>query len=182
MTRLAALGPALAVASLALAALAGCGSSGDASTSVDPGASLARADLEKRLSTMYTTASDPTGSIDASCRGDLAAEVDATQDCRLEVGGQSADVRVRVSSVSGSDPKLDVTPFLTADKVAASITRSLAAKGFGVDSVDCASDLVGEKGRTVDCTAAPADGDGRIVATVSSVDGLRVRFDYEVVS
>lgn len=175
MTKLA----ALALSAVAVAALSGC--LAGCSASVSTSRSVDRADLENQLTTMYTP-DDPSASIDATCGGDLAAKVDATQDCHLEVGEQTADVRVAVTSVDGSDTKFDVTPFVTADKVAATIEKSLTDQGYQVDSVDCEAELVGEKGRTVDCTAAPADGDGRIVATVSSVKGLLVDFDYEVVS
>lgn len=164
---------ALAVCVLALAGCSAEVTTGDAEN-------VSQSDLEDRVTGMYTP-DDPDATVDASCSGDLDAKVDASQDCHLTVGDQEADVRVQVTSVDGSDTKLDATPFVPADKVAETIKGSLAEQGYRLDTVDCEQELIGEVGETATCTAAPAKGDGTIEAKVTSVDGLMVNFNYKVV-
>jgi len=166
-----------ALAALAALVLALTGCSGSGSTGPQ---SVSQSDLEKQVSGMFTP-SDPSASVDASCAGDLTAKVDATQDCHLVVGKETADVRVTVTSVSGSDTRFDATPFVPADRVAETIKGSLAQQGYRLDSVDCQGELMGKVGETATCTASPAKGSGKIRATVTSVDGLLVNFDYKVV-
>ena len=48
--------------------------------------------------------------------------------------------------------------------------------------MECEDELPGELEATVTCTATPADGEGKVVATVTSAQGLMVSFDFEVVS
>jgi len=158
-----------------LLALTGC----SGSVTTGPKA-VSRSDLEKQVSGMYTP-KDPRATVDASCSGDLTAKVHATQDCHLTVGSQSADVRVTVTSVDGSDTKFDAVPFVPGSKVADTIKSSLTKQGYNVDTVDCQGELMGKVGETATCTAAPAKGDGTIRATVTKVDGLLVDFGYKVV-
>lgn len=165
-------------AALAVCVLALAGCSAEVNTGDE---TVSQADLEKQVSGMFTP-DNPDATIDASCEGDLDAKVDATQDCHLTVGDQDADVRVQVTSVDGSDTKLDATPFVPADKVADTIKGSLTDQGYKVDTVDCEEELMGEVGQTATCTAAPSSGDGTIEAKVTSVDGLMVNFNYKVVS
>jgi hypothetical protein len=157
------------------AALTGC------SFSVGGADAVEAAELEKQVAGLYTP-DDPDAEVTADCKGDLDAEVDATQDCHLEVGEETADVRVVVTSVDGDEVDFEATPFLPAERVAETIQQSLEDQGFPVDSLECEDELMGEEDATVTCTVAPADGEGRIEATVTSVDGLLVNFNYEVVA
>ncbi|GAB3791242.1 DUF4333 domain-containing protein [Nocardioides ungokensis] len=166
-------------AALAVLLLAITGCSGSVSTSSEPKA-VSQSDLEQQVSGMYTP-NDPQATVGASCSGDLTAKVDATQDCHLTVGKQSADVRVTVTSVDGSDTKFDAVPFIPGTKVADTIKSSLTSQGYNVDSVDCQGELMGKVGETATCTVAPAKGGGTIEATVTKVDGLLVNFNYKVV-
>jgi len=143
--------------------------------------SVDRAALEKQLAGLYTP-QDPEAEITAECEGDLDAEVDATQECRMSVGEDTADVRVVVTGVGDDKVDFAATPFLTAERVAETVRRSLEEKGFRPDRVDCRKELVGEEGATTVCTVAPAKGKGRVRATVTRVEGLLVNFDYRVVA
>ena len=138
-------------------------------------------ELEKQIASLYT-ADDPEAEITAECDGELKAEVDATQECHLEVGEESADVRVVVTKIEDDVVDFESTPFVPADRVAETIKNSLSSQGYEVETVECADELPGELDATATCTATPADGSGTIEATVTSVEGLMVNFDFEVVS
>jgi hypothetical protein len=140
-----------------------------------------QAELEKKVAGLYE-ADDPDTELTADCEGDLAAEVDATQDCHISGGDQSADVRVVVTDVGDEQVDFEATPFVPADRVAETIKASLADQGITVETVDCADELLGEVDATTTCTAAPAEGEGTIEVVVTSVEGLMVNFNYEVVA
>lgn len=164
-------------AALAVLLLAITGCSGSVTTGPK---AVSQSDLEKQVSGMYTP-NDPQATVGATCDGDLTAKVDATQDCHLTVGKQSADVRVTVTSVDGDNTKFDAVPFVPGAKVADTIKSSLTSQGYNVDTVDCPGELMGKVGQTATCTAAPAKGGGKIEATVTKVDGLLVNFNYKAV-
>ncbi len=142
---------------------------------------VTKAELEEQMATLYTP-DDSEAEITAECGGELAAEVDATQECHLVVGEQEADVRVVVTKVGDDVVDFTATPFVPADRVALTIKDSLSAQGFEVETVECEDELPGELDATTTCTATPAEGGGAIEVTVTSVEGLMVNFNYEVVS
>lgn len=142
---------------------------------------LAQADLEKRVAGRYT-AEEPGAQVVASCEGGLEAEKGATQDCHMQVGDETADVRVFYTERGEEAVDFTATPFVPADRVAETIATSLAEQGVRVRRIECRAELMGELDATTTCIARPARGEGRIVATVTSVDGLMVNFNYEVVA
>jgi hypothetical protein len=165
----------LAATVVCVLALAGC------SAEVSPSKSVSRSELEKQVAGALTV-QDGVEAPDVTCSGSLDAEVDASQDCRLESADVASDVRLTVTSVDGSDAEFDIVPFVAAEVVAEQILGSLSEQGFQVDSVECESELLGIVDEMVACTAQPSDGEGTVEATVTSVDGLDIDFDYEVVS
>lgn len=160
-------------------ALASCSSTSDSDDAADAG--LDQAALEERVAGMYTP-DDPDAEITADCEGGLDAEAGATQDCHLEVGEESADVRAAYTEEGDEDVNVEATPFVPADRVAETIKSSLADQGYKVDTVECEDELMGELDATVSCTATPAEGEGTVEVKVTSVDGLMVNFNYEVIS
>lgn len=142
---------------------------------------VTQAELEKQIAALYTP-DNPGETIEAECAGTLAAEVDATQDCHLTVGEEEADVHVVVTKVGDEEVDFEATPFVPAERVAETIKSSLADQGYQVDTVECDGELLGQLDETTTCTAAPADGEGTIEVKVTSVEGLMVNFNYEVVS
>ena len=154
--------------------LAGC------SFSTGPDA-VDQAELEKQVAGLYT-ADDPGAEITAECDGDLDAEVDATQDCHLVVGQETADVHVVVTEVGDEQVDFEATPYVPAERVAEAVKASLEKDGYQVETVTCDGELVGEKDGKTTCTAAPSEGKGKIDVAVTSVDGLMVNFSYEVVA
>lgn len=157
------------------AGLAGC------SFSIGGPDAVTQSELEKQVADLYT-ADDPEAEITADCEGELDAEVDATQDCHVNVGEESADVHVTVTKIDGQDVEFEAAPYVPAERVAETIKASLGDQGYQVDSVECEDELAGELGATTTCAAKPAEGDGSIEVKVTQVDGLMVNFNYEVVS
>jgi hypothetical protein len=165
----------LAATLVCVLGLAGC------SAEVSTSKTVSQSEVEKQVAGALTV-EDGVATPDVTCSGSLDAAVDATQDCHLESSDVASDVRVTVTSVDGSDAEFDIVPFLSADFVAEQILGSLSDQGYQVDTVECEGELLGVVDETVACTAQPSDGEGTVEATVTSVDGLDVNFDYEVVS
>jgi len=155
-------------------ALAGCGSDPDPKP-----ASLDRPGLEARVAGMITP-DDPDATVRARCDGAIAVKVGARRDCHLTVGREAADVHVRVVSVDGRTPRLEVTPYIPPDRLGEAIRSSLSGQGYRVDAVECDEELLGEADRSASCVATPAEGQGHVEVHVTKVDGLMVNFDYEV--
>lgn len=164
----------LALAACALV-LAGC------SFSLGGADAVTTSELEKQIASLYTP-DDADAEIAAECEGELAAEVDATQECHLTVGEEEADVRVVVTAVEDDVVDFKATPFVPAVRVAETIKDNLASQGFEVESVECEDELPGEVDATSTCTARPSEGAGTIEAVVTSVEGLMVNFEFKVVS
>ncbi len=137
-------------------------------------------ELEKQVASIYEP-DDPADKISATCDGELDAEVDATQDCNVTVGEENADVHVVVTKVDGSDVEFETQTFVPAERLADTLKTQLADQGFEVETVECDGELVGEVDATVECTAAPAKGDGVLEVTVTEVDGLMINFNYKSV-
>lgn len=173
-TPLARLAPVAALACL-LVVVSGC------SFSFGGPEAVSQAELEKQVAGIYTP-DDPNAEITADCDGTLEPEVDATQDCHLTVGEEKADVHVVVTKVGDDSVDFEATPYVPAERVAETIQTSLGDQGYDIESVECEDELLGVLEETTACTATPAEGDGAIEVTVTSVDGLMVNFNYEVVS
>lgn len=156
-----------------LLALTGCTAESGVDTTVS------RAELESQVAALYPPKNERTV-VTVACSGDLDAEVGATQDCHLDVDGDPADVRVRVTSVAGDRTEFEATPILTAERVAQTVMAALVEERFDVDSVECAAELVGIVGEQVTCRVAPVQGRGVVEVTVTAVTGLAVDFTYEV--
>ena len=144
---------------------------------------LSQSELEKKV-VDGVTPDDPDAEVSADCDGGLPHEVDATQDCHLDVGDETADVRVTVTSTDGGDHDIDEVPFIPADRMSDTIDKSLTDQGFAVDTVDCESELIGKLGETADCTAVLPEAGGAtpLKVKVTQVDGLMVNFNFEAVS
>jgi hypothetical protein len=161
--------------SVILLILAGC------ADGAAPERSISRSDLESKVAEIYPPKS-PDTKVTVRCEGGLPAELDATQECRVSVNKQRAQVRVTVSEVQGDDTTLEAEPFVPADRVAEELLAALTDEGYHVEKVACPSELPGSVGSQVTCTVTPNRGDGGVVATVTAVRGLHVDFDYEAVS
>jgi hypothetical protein len=139
---------------------------------------VSQADLEDRVAAQYTP-DDPGTELSASCGGDLEPEVDATQDCAVQVGADVARVHVVVTEVDGTTVRFDTTPYLPADVLADQIRSSLEGRNVTVDTISCDGELLGVEASTSTCTYTPARESGRLEATVTDVEGLLISFEVK---
>ena len=137
-------------------------------------------ELEAQVATMYPAKNDKT-TVRVTCDGELAAQEGASQECRVRVDKQRAAVRVSVTEVVAEEVRIDGVLVVPAARVAQELLEALTEEGFAVDEVVCPGELLGTVGETVTCTVTPNTGSGEVAATVTTVRGLRVDFDYAVV-
>ncbi len=161
---------------LALLTLVGC-----AREEQPPDLTISRDELETEVAGMYPP-KKATTTLTVTCGGDLAAEVDASQDCRVLVDERRAEVHVRVTGLDGNDPSIEAVPFVRADRVAEELLAALTEEGYHVTKVTCPGELAGTVGGEVTCTVVPNNGRGDVVVSVSEVRGLKIDFVYEPVS
>lgn len=147
----------------------------------EPDRTISRSDLERQVAATYPPKGAGT-KVTVECAGDLAGEVDATQECTVSVNRQRAQVRVTVTGIDGEETVVDAMPFVPAERVAEELLAALTDEGFHVAKVTCPRELPGVVGGKVTCTVTPNKGDGDVVATVTAVRGLHIDFDYEVAS
>jgi len=137
-----------------------------------------QSELEDQL-TKQITPDNPDDEVTVECEGDLAGEVDATVDCPATIGEDPVTVRVVVTAVDGTDVEYELTPVVEAEDVAASIEESLVGQGFPVESVTCEGELIGEQDETQLCLLTNTrDDEIQVDATVTSVDGFLIGFDF----
>lgn len=95
----------LALVGLAGAALALTACSASASVGTTP--TVAKADVEKQITTQLT-AQVGKAPDSVTCPSDLTAEVGATLVCTLTSAGSTDNVNVKVTSVTGGTAKFDI--------------------------------------------------------------------------
>ncbi|WP_197379641.1 DUF4333 domain-containing protein [Mycolicibacterium mengxianglii] len=159
---------AVGAAALVCAAAAGCGS--DAPT-------VARADLEKDITTRLSGAGKPPQSV--ACRADLEGVVGNTTTCEVVISETNAiEPVVAVTEVKDTTVSYEMTPALSQAQLEKSVAE-LVSGSVGEDptGVTCSGGLKGEQGTTVDCSmqldGEPLD----TVVTVTTVDGLLMNFE-----
>lgn len=142
---------------------------------------------QERLETEVTgnVSGDDADKLEVDCGGELQAELDATQDCVLTYpeDGSRTGVRLTVTDVQGEEVEFDQLLFIAAEDVADAVERFYTDQGIDVETATCDGELLGEEGETTTCeVSSGSDGDATIEVTTTTVDGLTVNFDLEVVS
>ena len=166
------MGPRLLFVSVVL--VAGC-SSGTASldgpvrAEGEEGAAMTRAGLEEGVARMFDGSSRR--ALRVRCRGTLPRS--GTQDCRVR--SRDGAVGLRVAARRGG---LTATPFLPRHPLATAIARTLRERGRAASDVECHGELLGERGRSAECTVTMAGDRVPVVATVTSVSGLMIDFEF----
>lgn len=169
----------LLVLPLVAGLLAGC--SGEISVG-GPGAIS-----QERLETEVTgnVSGSDADKLEVDCQGALEAELDATQDCVLTYTEDDSrtGVRMTVTDIQGEEIEFDQLLFIAPEDVAGGVERFYTEQGIDVETVTCAGELLGEEGGTTTCeVSSSSDGDATIEVTTTTVEGLTVNFDLEVVS
>lgn len=139
---------------------------------------LSKEQLEKAVSRLVTDASHtPVTSV--SCESGLEGKVGSTAHCEVEAGGQRLQRTVEVTSVEGLMMNFDVVPVLTKEEVASSLLDEFEQQsGHRPDRAECAGDLEGRPGNTVDCTVVTGSESARFTLTVTTVSGGSINYSY----
>ena len=167
----------LTALTLAVPLLGAC--SGEASVgSGDP--TVTQAQLEKEVASRVS--GEDADQVEVTCEGDLTATVGETQDCEATAAGTSTGIRLEVDAVEGEEVEFSQTLFISETELASAVDGYFTDQGVKITGVTCDGELVGEKGKSATCdVTSSSDGDATVRATTSSVDGLAVNFDIEVV-
>lgn len=114
-----------------------------------------------------------------SCESGLEGKVGATAHCDVDSGGVALRRTVQVNSVEGLMMNFAVVPVLTKDEVASSLLDEFARQsGRRPDSAQCAGNLEGEAGNTVDCTVVSGQDTTSFTLTVTTVTGGTINYTY----
>ena len=139
------------------------------------------AELEEFVADSVTP-DDADAEVTADCAGGIDVEVDATQDCHLVVGEETADVHFVVTEVE--DGEVDgrrLHAVRPGDRLAEVVTQQFAGQGTVLDEVQCDEELTGEAKATTTCDATAGTQEARIEVEVTEVDGLFINFHMQVV-
>jgi len=139
---------------------------------------LSKTQLEKAVSRLIADAAHAQF-VSVSCESGLDGKVGATAHCDVDAGGVSLRRTVEVNSVEGLMMNFDVVPLLTKEEVASSFLDEFERQlGRRPDSAQCAGNLEGKVGNTVDCTIVTGSDRTSFTLTVTTVSGGSIRYSY----
>jgi hypothetical protein len=139
---------------------------------------VSKEQLEKAVSRLVGgPARQPVTSV--SCESGLEGKVGATAHCEVDAGGAKLRRTVEVNSVEGLMMNFDVVPVLTREEVASSLLDEFERQlGRRPDSAQCAGNLEGQVGNTVDCTVVTGSETASFTLTVTTVSGGGINYSY----
>jgi hypothetical protein len=139
---------------------------------------VSKEQLEKAVSRLVAgPARQPVTSV--SCESGLEGKVGATAHCEVDAGGAKLRRTVEVNSVEGLMMNFDVVPVLTREEVASSLLDEFERQlGRRPDSAQCAGNLEGQVGNTVDCTVVTGSETASFTLTVTTVSGGGINYSY----
>ena len=137
---------------------------------------VAKSDLQKDISERLEKAGQKPQSV--TCKDDLSGEVGKTVDCEVVLTDtNSIEPVVKVTKVEGTTVSYEMTPALTKEQLAKSVSSLLPkASGEKVDSVTCESGLEGKKGSETHCDVTAGGETVRRTVDVTEVDGLLISY------
>ncbi|MEN3318544.1 MAG: hypothetical protein V7643_1945 [Mycobacterium sp.] len=139
---------------------------------------ISKEQLEKAVSRLVTDAAQAQVT-SVSCESGLDGKVGATAHCEVDAGGAKLRRTVEVKSVEGLMMNFDVVPMLTKEEVASSLLGEFEKQpGRRPDSVQCAGNLEGKAGNTVDCTVVTGEETAWFSLTVTTVSGGSINYSY----
>jgi len=134
--------------------------------------------LEKAVSRLVTDAAR-TQVASVLCESGLEGKVGVTAHCDVDAGGVKPRRTVEVNSVEGLMMNFDVVPVLTKEEVASSLLDEFERQlGRRPDSAQCAGNLEGMAGNTVDCTVVTGSDTASFTLTVTTVNGGNINYSY----
>lgn len=139
---------------------------------------VSKEQLEKAVSRVVAGAARaPVASV--SCESGLDGKVGATAHCEVDAGGVTLRRTVEVNKVEGLMMNFDVVPVLTNAEVAGSLLEEFERQsGRRPDSAQCAGNLEGKAGNTVECTVVTGQDTASYTLTVTTVSGGSINYSY----
>ena len=119
-----------------------------------------------------------------SCDEGLDGPAGNTTQCDVSIdGGPSQTRTVKAKKAEGLALQWSLLAMLPREQAEQSLHRQLTeALGYPPDSVECAGDLVGEKGNTTTCDVEAPPDSWVYLLTVESIEGEQIRYRYEPVA
>ena len=134
--------------------------------------------LEKAVSRLVADAARVQAA-SVSCESGLEGKVGATAHCEVDAGGVKLRRTVEVNTVEGLMMNFDLIPVLTKEEVAISLLDEFERQlGRRPDSAQCAGNLEGKAGNTVDCTVVSGPDTRSFTLTVTTVSGGSINYSY----
>jgi hypothetical protein len=138
---------------------------------------MSKEQLEKFISARDSDAGLHVQSV--SCESGLDGKKGAVTYCDTELTKATARRSVQVASVDGLLINLKFTRVYTKEEMGPLLLDVMEQKlGQRPDSATCSGDLVGETGKTADCTVTNGSHEQDYTLTVTSVDGDDINFHY----
>ena len=134
--------------------------------------------LEKAVSRLVADASHAQV-VSVSCESGLDGKAGATAQCEVDSGGVKLRRTVEVNKVEGLMMNFDVVPVLTKEEVASSLLDEFQKQsGRRPDSAQCAGNLEGRAGNTIECTVVTGQDAASYTLTVTAVSGGSINYSY----
>jgi hypothetical protein len=151
----------------------------DGSTvSYDMAPAVSKEQLEKVVARLLSESSGaPVDSV--TCESGLEGKKGAQAQCDVTAEGVTLKRPVDVTKVDGLLMNFTLIPVLTKAQVESSLLDQLESQlKQRPDSADCADDMQGTPGTTIDCTVVAGEETQVFTLTVNNVDGDRIKFNY----
>jgi hypothetical protein len=114
-----------------------------------------------------------------SCESGLEGGVGKVTYCDVDAGGVKLRRTVEVNTVEGLMMNFDVVPVLTEEEVASSLLDEFERQlGRRPDSAQCAGNLEGRPGNTVECTVVSGADIRSFALMVTTVEGDKINYSY----
>jgi len=161
------------LATVAVAALAGCGADGG----VEGAPTVSRETLQSDIADRIAKVGDSPRSV--TCQEDLVGEVGRTARCDVVMtDANSFQSIVAVTRVDGSTVDYEMTPALSQEQLEKDVARLVAQNsGDRVDSVACESGLEGRVDAIAHCDVDAGGAKARRTVRVTEVSGLTMDFN-----
>lgn len=138
---------------------------------------LSELQLERGVARLVDSSSASTSTVD--CFSGLVGEPGAVAVCDVTTAGATLARTAEVTSVDGLLMNFDLLPLLTKAELEDSLLDELAIHlGTRPESAQCAGNLEGRPGNTVDCIVVAGADSAEFTLTVTTVDGDRIDYSY----
>ncbi|MGV1087068.1 MAG: DUF4333 domain-containing protein [Mycobacterium sp.] len=146
------------------AGLSGCSAKVETKTA----ASISAADLQGKLTDQFAGSKTPPKSV--TCKDELVAEVGKTASCDVAISDtNNVEAVVTVTSVKGGDLQYEISPALTKEQLAQSVSGM-----SGASTVTCPTGLEGKIGATAQCDTTLDGVVTKRLIEVDNVSGLQM--------